>query len=92
MKYIDPKNFRLKDNIDWKAQAANIKEIAGIAADIVKETDWSDVAKSCKKDAVGIKKRLSHELDLLKNMSPDEISELSGFSKRRIEEIKATIQ
>ena len=29
---------------------------------------------------------------LKKNMSPDEICELSGFSKRRIEEIKATIQ
>ena len=46
MKYIDPKNFRLKDNIDWKAQAENMKEIAGIVGDIIKETDFKEVAKS----------------------------------------------
>ncbi len=76
MKYIDPKNFRLKDEIDWKAQGKNIKEIAGIVGEMIKETDWKDVAASLKKDAKGTKKRLVHELDLLKNMSPDEIKDL----------------
>nr|WP_330367312.1 hypothetical protein [Butyrivibrio proteoclasticus] len=71
MKYIDPKNFRLKNHIDWKAQAENMKEIAGIVGDMVKETDWSGVAKAAHKDAKGIKKRLEHEVDLLKNMSPE---------------------
>ena len=46
MKYIDPKNFRLKDNINWKAQGENIKEIAGIVSDMIKETDWTDVDPS----------------------------------------------
>ena len=45
MKYIDPKNFRLKDNIDWKAQAANLKEIAGIVGDIVKILGAASVSK-----------------------------------------------
>ena len=85
MKYIDPKNFRLKDNIDWKAQAANLKEIAGIVGDIVKETDWSEVAKSAKKDAKGIQKRLSHELDLLKKMSPDEVKDLVLNGEKRLQ-------
>ena len=76
MKYIDPKFFRMKDQIDWKAQAENMKEIAGIVGDLIKETDWKDVAKAAGKDAKGIKKRLMHEADLLKNMSPEEVKDL----------------
>ena len=71
MKYIDPKNFRLKDHIDWKAQAENMKEIAGIVGELVKETDWKDVAAAAGKDAKGLKKRITHEVNLLKNMSPE---------------------
>ena len=29
-KYPDPKFFRMKDRINWKAQAENMKEIGGI--------------------------------------------------------------
>ena len=46
MKYIDPKFFRMKDQIDWKAQGRNMKEIAGIVGELVKETDWKAVAQS----------------------------------------------
>ena len=63
----------MKDQIDWKAQAENMKEIAGIVGDLIKETDWKDVAKAAGKDAKGIKKRLMHEAELLKNMSPEEV-------------------
>ena len=76
MKYIDPKNFRLKDEINWKAQGENMKEIAGIVGELIKETDWKDVAKAAGRDAKGFKKRLLHEVDLLKKMSPDEIKDL----------------
>ena len=75
MKYIDPKNFRLKDEINWKAQAENMKEIAGIVGDLIKETDWKDVANSMGKDAKGFTKRIKHEAELLKNMSPDEFKD-----------------
>ena len=90
MKYIDPKNFRLKDEIDWKAQAENIKEIAGIVGEIAKETDWKDVAKSIGKDAKGFKKRLLHEADLLKNMSPDEIKDLVINGEKQLGKLYAT--
>jgi benzoyl-CoA reductase/2-hydroxyglutaryl-CoA dehydratase subunit BcrC/BadD/HgdB len=75
MRYIDPKNFRLKDEINWKAQAENMKEIGGIVASLIKETDWKDVAKSMGEDAKGLKKRLTYEADLLKNMSPEEFKD-----------------
>ena len=45
-KYPDPKFFRFKDHINWKAQADNIKEIGGIVAELLKETDWKDVGKA----------------------------------------------
>ena len=90
MKYIDPKNFRLKDEIDWKAQGRNIKEIAGIVGEMIKETDFKDVAASLKKDAKGTKKRLKHELDLLKNMSPDEIKDLVLNGEKQLGKLYAS--
>ena len=36
-KFPNPAFFRAKDNMDWRAQAANIKEISGIVCDMVKE-------------------------------------------------------
>ena len=90
MKYIDPKNFRLKDEIDWKAQAANMKEIAGIVGDMIKETDWKEVASAMGKDAKGIKKRLNHELDLLKKMSPDEVKDLVLNGEKQLGKLYAS--
>ena len=90
MKYIDPKNFRLKNHIDWKAQAENMKEIAGIVGDMVKETDWSGVAKAAHKDAKGIKKRLEHEVDLLKNMSPEEVMDLVLNGEKQLGKLYAS--
>ena len=52
MKYIDPKNFRLKDEIDWKAQAENMKEIAGIVRELIRETHFGVVAKAAGEDAI----------------------------------------
>ena len=49
VKYPDPKFFRCKDQIDWKKQAENIKEIGGIVGELLKETDWKDVGNALKK-------------------------------------------
>ena len=51
-KYPDPKFFRFKDHINWKAQADNIKEIGGIVAELLKETDWKDVGKATAGDTL----------------------------------------
>ena len=40
-KYPNPAIWRHKDNVDWKAQGENLKEVASIAVDLFKETDWS---------------------------------------------------
>ena len=76
VKYPDPKFFRCKDQIDWKKQAENIKEIGGIVGELLKETDWKDVGNALKGNIKAFKKRASHEADLLKQMSPEEIKDL----------------
>ena len=43
-KFPNPAFFRTKDEIDWKAQGANIMEIAGIIGEMAKEADWKDIA------------------------------------------------
>ena len=37
--YPDPKFFRAKDDINWKAQGENLKEVLGIFGQMLKETD-----------------------------------------------------
>jgi benzoyl-CoA reductase/2-hydroxyglutaryl-CoA dehydratase subunit BcrC/BadD/HgdB len=44
-KYPCPKFFHAKDNIDWKAQAKNVKEVVGICKDMAKEADWPAFGK-----------------------------------------------
>ena len=39
-KYPDPKFWKAKDNIDWKAQWENLKVCGGIFYEMLKETDW----------------------------------------------------
>ncbi len=75
-KYPNPKFFRMKDHMDWKLQAENLKEVGGIIGDLLKETDWKDVGKGCLSDAKGFGKRIAYEAGLLKKMSPDEIKDL----------------
>ena len=38
MKFPNPKFFRAKDNVDWKAQGRNLQEVGGIIWDMLKET------------------------------------------------------
>lgn len=40
MKYPNPSFWRERDHMDFKAQAANLKEIFGICRDMAKEADW----------------------------------------------------
>ena len=39
-KFPNPAFWRAKDNINWKAQAENLKEVGGIFWEMLKETDW----------------------------------------------------
>ncbi|MEE1114000.1 MAG: hypothetical protein UHN88_02875, partial [Eubacterium sp.] len=75
MKYPNPKVFRFKDHMDLKMQLDNIKEIAEITGDILKEKDWKDEFGKAGKDAAGFFKRVKMEAGLLKDMSPEEFKD-----------------
>ena len=40
VQYPNPKFWKAKDNIDWKKQGENLKEVVGIFGELLKETDW----------------------------------------------------
>lgn len=65
MKYPNPKFFRMKDHMNLKLQAENLKEVGGIIKDMLKETDWKDVGKDAAGDAKAFAKRVKYEAGLL---------------------------
>ena len=40
IQYPNPEFWKCKDEIDWAAQWENLKEVGGIAWDLLKATDW----------------------------------------------------
>ena len=71
-KYPNPSFYRCKDQINWKAQAENMKEVFGIVKDMIKETDmkhfWG-VQKFKMKDDI---RRIKEEFIEFKEMSAAE--------------------
>ena len=90
MKYIDPKFFRMKDQIDWKAQAENMKEIGGIVRELIKETDWKDVAGSISKDVKGTAKRLALEAKLLREMDGSQFLDFLKNGEKQLGKLYAS--
>ena len=75
-KYPNPKFFRAKNNMDWKAQRENVKEIAGIVGEMIKENDWK---ASWKKFSGGVKadgKRIAEEFKTVRGMTREERRDL----------------
>ena len=75
-KYPNPSFYSCKDEINWKAQAENMKEVFGIVKDMIKETDmkhfWG-VQKFKMKDDV---RRVKEEFTEFKSMSAAEKADL----------------
>lgn len=44
-KFPNPKFYKFKDHMDYKAQLENLKEVAQICVDMAKETDWPAFGK-----------------------------------------------
>ena len=40
VQYPNPKFFKAKDNIEWKKQGENLKEVMGIFGKMLAGTDW----------------------------------------------------
>ena len=71
-KYPNPAIWRHKDHMDWKAQGKNLKEFAGIAVELFKETDWDAFKKRQLFNATDTHDRLKSEAKAIAEMSWDE--------------------
>ena len=47
VQYPNPKFFKAKDDIEWKKQGENLKEVVGIFGKMLAGTDWKAFGKSC---------------------------------------------
>ena len=50
VQFPNPKFWKAKDNIEWKKQGENLKEVLGIFGGMLKETDWKAFGKKCVED------------------------------------------
>ena len=75
-KYPNPAFFRAKDNMDWKAQGENLKEVFDIAKDMLLATDWKAFGARQKQGWVDFGKRVAEEAAEIAAMSCAERREL----------------
>ena len=75
-KYPNPAFFRAKDNMDWKAQGENLKEVLDIAKDMLLATDWKAFGARQKQGWIDFTKRVAEEASEIAAMSCAERREL----------------
>ena len=75
-KYPNPAFFRAKDNMDWKAQGENLKEVFDIAKDMLLATDWKAFGVRQKQGWIDFAKRVAEEASEIAAMSCAERREL----------------
>ena len=75
-KYPNPAFFRAKDNMDWKAQGENLKEVLDIAKDMLLATDWKAFGARQKQGWIDFAKRVAEEASEIAAMSCAERREL----------------
>ena len=83
-KFPNPKFWRFKDNINWKAQGENLKAVCGIFADMAKETDWKAFGRKQLENVRQTGKRLAAEAALLKGMTPAEILDVALNGEKQL--------
>ena len=75
--YPNPKFWKAKDNMNWKKQGENLKEVLGIFGDMLKETDWQqfgqDTLNVLKADGERIKGEYADFMALPKEEKIDRI-------------------
>ena len=75
-KYPNPAFFRTKNNMDWKAQGENLKEVFDIAKDMLLATDWKAFGARQKQGWIDFGKRVAEEAAEIAAMSCSERREL----------------
>ena len=68
-KFPNPAFFRARTEMDWKAQAANLKEVGSIALELIKETDWKAFGKKQKDHFLDNMNRVAREARAVAGMS-----------------------
>jgi benzoyl-CoA reductase/2-hydroxyglutaryl-CoA dehydratase subunit BcrC/BadD/HgdB len=76
IKYPNPSFFRAKDNMDWKKQGENLKEVGTIILDMLKETDWKKFGNDRLNDIKDDGRRIAEEFQAVKAMTPAERMDL----------------
>ena len=71
-KYPNPEFFKVKDNMDLKAQVENLKLVGGIFWDMLKETDWKAWGQARVQDGKDTVDRVKEELEAFKACSKEE--------------------
>ena len=75
-KYPNPAFFRTKNNMDWKAQGENLKEIFEIGKEMFLATDWKAFNERQKQGWIDFGKRVAEEAAEIAAMSCAERREL----------------
>ena len=75
-KYPNPAFFRAKDNMDWKKQGENLKEVGTIIWDMLKETDWKKFGSARVRDIKDDGRRIAEEFRAVMAMTPEERMDL----------------
>ena len=77
IQYPNPSFWKAKDEINWAAQWENLKEVGGIAWDLLKETDWKkfgeDRINDVKADGQRVKEEFQDFMALDKDSKIDRI-------------------
>ena len=68
-KFPNPAFFRARTEMDWKAQAANLKEVGSIALELIKETDWKAFGKKQKDHFLDNMNRVAREARAVAGMT-----------------------
>ena len=76
VKYPDPKLFRARNNMDWKKQGENLKEVGGIIAGMIKEVNWKEYGKNRWSEIRDDGKRIAREFNTVRNMTAEERKDL----------------
>ena len=83
-KYPNPALYRAKNNIDWKAQWKNFKEVAGIFGGMLKETDWKKFGQDWVETLKADGKRISEEYRAFAACTPEEKLEAIRYGEKHL--------
>ena len=84
IQYPNPEFFRCKDEINWKAQWENLKEVGAIAWDMLKATDWKQFGLDRVEDAKADGKRVKEEFKAFMALDAENKKDVILNGERRL--------